>query len=120
METILQTKTEEVLNHHVAAFIEADIDEIMRDYTESSELLTPDGALKGLDSIRFFFEEIFKIIPKGSVLELKQQFIREDMAYIVWSGESSFVSVPVGSDTFIMKNDKILFQNLAAHVIPKQ
>jgi hypothetical protein len=36
---------------------------------EESELLTPDGALKGLNAIRSFFEEIFKIVPKGSALE---------------------------------------------------
>ena len=120
METLLQTKTEEVLNHHVTAFVEADVNEIMKDYIESSELLTPEGALKGLDAIRSFFEEVFKILPKGSTLELKQQIIRDEMAYIVWSGESSFVSIPFGTDTFILDNDKIMFQNLAAHIIPKQ
>jgi hypothetical protein len=120
METLVQTKTEEILHHHVTAFIESDVNEIMKDYIESSELLTPQGALKGSDAIRSFFEEIFKIFPKGSSLELKQQIIRDKMAYIVWSGESSFVSIPFGADTFIMKDNKIMFQNLAAHIIPKQ
>ena len=120
METFLQTTTEQILNHHVSAFIEADVDEIMKDYIGSSELLTPQGALKGPDAIRSFFEEVFKILPKGSSLELKQQFIRDDMAYIVWSGESSFVSVPLGSDTFIFQDNKIIFQNLAGHIVPKQ
>ena len=120
METILQTKTEEILNHHVAAFIETDVAEIMKDYTETSELLTPNGAVKGINAIQSFFEEIFKAMPKGSTLELKQQIIRDHMAYVVWSGESAFVSIPVGTDTFIMDNDKIKFQNLAAHIIHKQ
>ena len=120
METLLQTKTGEILNHHLSAFIETDVNEIMKDFTEDSELLTPDGALTGLDAIRSFFEETFKIFPKGSSIELKQKIIRDDMAYIVWSGESSFVSIPIGCDTFIMKANKIVFQNVAAHIIPKQ
>jgi hypothetical protein len=33
---------------------------IMNDYTEVSELLTPNGALKGVNAIQPFFEEIFK------------------------------------------------------------
>ena len=120
METLLQTKTEQILNHHLFAFIETDVNEIMKDFTEASELLTPDGALKGLDAIRSFFEETFKIVPKGSTLEIKQQIIRDNIAYIVWSGESSFVSIPLGADTFIIENDKIAFQVVAAQIIPKQ
>lgn len=120
MKTLLQTKIEEILNHHVSAFIETDVNEIMKDFTEASELLTPDGSFKGLDGIRSFFEEIFKIVPKGSTLEMKQQIVRDNMAYIVWTGESTFVSIPFGTDTFIMENERIMFQNAAAYIIPKQ
>jgi hypothetical protein len=60
METILQTKTQEILDHHVSAFVETDVNEVMKDFTEASELLTPGGPLKGLNAIRSFFEEIFK------------------------------------------------------------
>ena len=118
--TVLATRTEEILNHHVLAFVETDVDEIMKDYTERSELLTPQGPVSGLNAIRAWFEEIFKAFPKGSPLDLKQTIIRDNIAYIVWSGESSFVSAPLGVDTFIMENDKILYQNLAAYIIPKQ
>ena len=61
METALQTKTQEILNHHVSAFIETDVNEIMKDFTEESELLTPDGAVKGMNAIRSFFEEILAL-----------------------------------------------------------
>ena len=120
MSTVLVTKTEEILNHHLSAFIETDVDEIMKDFTRNSELLTPQGPLKGLDAIRSFFEEIFTIVPKGSTLDLKQTTIKDNVAYIVWSAESPFVSIPFGVDTFIMENDKILYQALGAHIIPKQ
>jgi hypothetical protein len=120
MSTILTTRTEEILNHHVTAFVEADLDEIMKDYTERSELLTPQGPVSGLNAIRSWFEEIFKAVPKGSPLDLKQTIVRDNVAYIVWAGESPFVSIPLGADTFIMENDKILYQNLAAYIIPKQ
>ena len=120
METGLHTKTQEILDHHVSAFIETDVNEIMKDFSERSELLTPDGALKGMNAIRSFFEEIFKIVPKGSTLEMKQMIIRDNIAYIVWTAESSFVSIPLGTDTFIMENDKIMYQIMAGHIVPKQ
>ena len=120
MSTVVLTRTEEILNHHVSAFVETDLDEIMKDHTERSELLTPQGAVSGLNAIRSWFEEIFKVVPKGSPLDLKQTIIRDNVANIVWSGESPFVSIPLGVDTFIMESDKILYQNLAAHIVPKQ
>lgn len=120
MEAAIQTNIQAVLHHHLSAFIEADVNEIIKDFTEESELLTPDGALKGLNAIRSFFEEVFKIIPKGSTLDMKQMIVRDNVAYLAWTCESSFVSIPLGTDSFIMENDKILYQTLAAHIIPKQ
>jgi hypothetical protein len=51
---------------------------------------------------------------------MKQMIIRENIAYIVWTADSSFVSIPLGTDTFIMENDKILYQIVAAQIIQKQ
>ena len=57
------------------------------------------SAVSGLNAIRAWFEEIFKAFPKGSPLDLKQTIIRDNVAYIVWTGESPFVSIPFGTDT---------------------
>ena len=119
MESVVQTITQEVLNHHLSAFADADVDEILKDYDEDSELLTPDGAFKGLNAIRSFFDESFKIFPKGSALELKQYIVRDEIIYVTWSGESSFVSIPMGTDTFIFQEDKIRVQTVAAQIVFK-
>lgn len=117
---ITKNKTAEIIDHHLSAFMNADVDEILKDYTEESEILTPQGALKGLSQIRYFFEETFKVVPKGSTLNMMQQLIRDDIAYLAYSGDSTFVSLPIGTDTFFIKDDKIICQTLAAHMIPKQ
>jgi hypothetical protein len=46
MEATLETNTKEILDHHLSAFIETDVEEIIKDFSEQSELLTPQGALK--------------------------------------------------------------------------
>ena len=119
MEAVSETKTQEVVTHHLSAFGDADVNEILKDFTEDSELLTPEGALKGLNVIRSFYEEVFKIVPKGSAFEMKQMFIRDNIAYIAWTCESSFVTIPIGADSFIVENGKIKYQTLGAHIIPK-
>jgi hypothetical protein len=67
-----------------------------------------------------FLKKFLKALPKGSILELKQQIIRDNMAYMYGAQNLIFVSIPNGADTFIMDNDKIIFQNLVAHIILKQ
>ena len=110
---------EAVINHHLAAFADADIDEIMKDYNEASQLITPDGALHGRAAIREFFRSIFNIIPRGSALDIKQKFISDEIIYVAWSCESQFVNIPLGTDSFIINNNKISIQTLAAHIISK-
>lgn len=119
MNTLTSSNVQAVLDHHLAAFSAGDVVEILKDYTEDSELLTPDGSMKGLEAIAAFFSEVFKIIPKGTALALKQMLVRENLAYIAWSCESSFVSIPLGTDSFVIQSDKIQYQTLAAHIIGK-
>ena len=54
--------TEDTLGHHLQAFSEG-VDAIMEDYTPDSVLFTPDGLLKGLDSIRAFFHAFLTNSP---------------------------------------------------------
>ena len=119
MEATTTTKMQATLDHHLAAFVAADLEEIVKDYSDSSELLTPNGAMKGKSAIQAFFAEVFTIFPKGATFEVKQTLLRDGVAYIAWSGQSDFVTIPLGTDTFIMEGDKILYQTLAAHILPK-
>lgn len=41
MESTFQTNTKAILDYHLSAFVETDVDELMKDYTEGSELFTP-------------------------------------------------------------------------------
>src|SRR5258706_15972467 len=114
------TRTTEILNHHLAALIEGDMDELLKDYTEDSSVCTADAEFNGLEAIGTFFGEVFKILPKGNTrFELQRTIIKDDIAYIAWKGDSPFVDIPAAADTFIMKNDKISVQAIGAHVIPK-
>lgn len=114
------TTTEEVLNHHLEAFMNNNLDELMKDYTEASEIWTPDGAISGLEAISSFFSYVFTLLPTGSALELKFKIIKDEKIYIVWSADSDFISIPFASDSFIITGGKIIWQTTAAQIIPKQ
>jgi len=111
--------TNEVLMHHLTAFGNNDLEEIVKDYTAESELLTPNGPLKGLDAIKVFFEEYFAAIPTGSAFEMKQLSITGPVAYVAWTSESATFKFPMGTDTFYIENDKIVFHTVADYRIGK-
>jgi hypothetical protein len=112
--------TETTLQHHLEAFGNNDIHEIMKDYSEESEVWTPEGAIVGMEAISSFFSFAFTLFPKDSTrLEIKQMIVKGNRAYIVWNADSSVINVPVGTDSFEIKDGKILWQTTAIHTIQK-
>lgn len=111
--------TKDVLTHHLTAFGSNDLDEIMKDYTQDSEVLTPEGPLKGLAAIRQFFADYFVGIPKGSTFELKQLTVTHNIAYVAWASESASTKIPMGTDSFFLEGDKIRFHTVADYRINK-
>lgn len=114
MNTI-ERVTKTVLKHHLSAFGNNNLDEIMIDYTEESTVLTDKGALNGLDKIQQFFEEMFGLIPTGSHFEMKQLTISATAAHIIWASKSAAADIPFGTDTFIIENGKIKIHTVSAY-----
>ena len=113
--------TEATLVHHLEAFGEGDVDEILKDYTPESVIITPDGSLHGLGEIRPFFEKMTTEIaaPGTYEFEMLKQVIEGEIAYIAWTFESEKVSIPFGSNTFVIRDGKIVTQTFAAQMLPK-
>jgi hypothetical protein len=58
-------------------------------------------------------------LPPGSPIEMSEQIVEDDIAYIVWSAESKKLKIPFGTDTFVMRDGKIVAQTFAAQVEKK-
>lgn len=111
---------QEVLTHHLEAFGAGDLDGVMSDYSSDSTFYMPDGVLRGPEEIRPPFEKLLAdVLPPGCQFEMRKQVVEGDLAYIVWSASSATVDVPMGTDTFIIRDGKILSQTFAALLIPK-
>src|SRR5829696_8144645 len=109
-------RTEETLLKHLQAFGSGDVDAIMADYDEAAVFIMPNGPLRGKDEIRLLFESLVADLPPGSTLEVSEQIVEGEIAYIVWSGESEKLKVPFATDTFIVRDGKIVAQTLAAQM----
>jgi pimeloyl-ACP methyl ester carboxylesterase len=110
---IMNNPVEQILMHHLIAFGDNNLDEILKDYTEQSVIMTPNGVIKGLTKFRKFFEDFFEAIPTGSSFTMKQKNIEGNVAYITWASKSSAANIPMGTDTFVFEGDKILYHTVA-------
>jgi ketosteroid isomerase-like protein len=104
--------TEATLKHHLQAFREG-VDAILSDYTDDSVLFTPDGTVRGLESLRTFFDGFIKNSPPDllDVFRLLRQDVDGEVAYIVWKAEPY---IKMATDTFVIRNGKIMVQTFAA------
>jgi ketosteroid isomerase-like protein len=112
--------TKDVIEHHLKCFGEGDLKGILSDYTPSAVLFTPDGALRGIDPIRTLFQAMIAEFGKpGSAFSMKQQFVEGEHAYIVWTAETADNIYEFATDTFVVRDGKILAQSFTSKTRPK-
>jgi ketosteroid isomerase-like protein len=112
--------TKEVLEHHLKCFGEGDLAGILSDYVPSSVLLAPHGPLKGVDAIRPLFQTLFAEFAKpGAVFSMKQQYVEGDYAYILWTAETADNAYESVTDTFVVREGKILAHSFGGKITPK-
>jgi SnoaL-like domain len=112
--------TQEVLTRHLDFLGKLDLAGIMADYADEATFFSQGGVLHGSDAIRQFFARLFDEFGKpGMSFDLLQQEVDGDTAYIVWKAESADNLFEIGTDTFIVRNRKIVTQNFAGKIMPK-
>lgn len=114
--------TQEVLNHHLECFGKGDIDGITEDYTEDSLLMIPDATIRGAQNIKAAFSQFFGegglFQPGTYEFVMDRTDVAGEIAYIVWHAKTSAGEIPVGTDTFVVRDGKIAVQTFAMHMNP--
>ncbi len=112
--------TSEVLDNHLASFGKGDLDGILSDYAPAAVLFTPIGPLVGIDAIRPLFENLLAEFGRaGASFELKHRSIQGELAYIWWTAETADNHYELGTDTFVVRDGRIVAQSFAARTLRK-
>jgi ketosteroid isomerase-like protein len=107
--------TESVVRNHLRAFIEQQgIAAILSDYHEEARFICQDRTYCGKPQIREFFESFIASLPPqaNSRFELQSLRFEGDLGFITWSVSPE---MPLGTDTFIVRNGKIVAQTFVCH-----
>ena len=112
-----EKQVEAVMWHHINAVGSGNLEEILKDYTEESLIVSPEKTFQGLANLPSFFTSWIKRVPPGAgdSFKITHQHIVGDVAYIVWMmGDFA----PFATDTYIIRDGKIVIHSFAPY-IPK-
>jgi len=111
--------TKDVLDHHLKAFNQGDLNGVLSDYAPNAVFFTTDGAHKGIDAIRPLFEAFIAEFGKpGSTFTINEQLVEGDYAYLLWTGKTADNVYELATDTFVVRQGKIVAQSFTAKVTP--
>jgi ketosteroid isomerase-like protein len=108
-------QTEATLAHHMQAFGSRDVDAILQDFTPDSVIFCPDGPMRGLEAIRGFFVRELEVFTPEILNSIKvvRQDIDGEVAYLAISAGAT---LPLATDTYIVRNGKIMVETTAAYM----
>jgi ketosteroid isomerase-like protein len=112
--------TDNVLDHHLDAFANQELAEIMVDYAEDSVVVTNLGVFRGLDEIEGLFADLFdEFSQEGATIEVDDTTVEDDFAYLLWHAETPDNVYEFCTDTFYIPEETIDFQTFAGKIEPK-
>jgi ketosteroid isomerase-like protein len=110
--------TETVVHNHLQAFLEQKgVAAIVSDYDEAARFYSEAAIYQGKQQISCFFTDFINALPDGAFdkFSLRSMHVNGSIAYITWSVGSE---IPLGTDTFVVDNGKIVSQTFAMYAGP--
>ncbi|OAJ59223.1 hypothetical protein A6V36_28205 [Paraburkholderia ginsengiterrae] len=110
--TQIDDATLQVFDHHLGAFAQG-LDELLKDYGESSTIITPDKTYRGLAEIRAFFKAFIDSADPAfwPAFKVTSKSTAGDVAYLAWEAKPW---VTLATDTLVVREGKIVVQTFTA------
>ena len=78
-------------------------------------MFIPSGPLRRVDAIKPIFQaNLSEFAKPGRSFSVHQRYVVGDYAYILWSAETADNLYEAATDTFVVRNGKIVAQSFAA------
>lgn len=107
--------TENVVRNHLRAFLDQDgVDAILEDYADDASFISESRTYRGKSEIREFFEGFIAALPPQAIPQFLLRSLRceDSVAHMIWSAGNE---LPLGTDTFVVRDGKIVSQTFAMY-----
>ena len=110
----------EIVEQHLRRFKQGDLAGILADYAPGAVFFTQEGMLRGVDQIRPLFQAMIAEFQKPSAtFNIMHQSVEGDYAYILWTAETADNVYELGTDTFVVRDGKIVAQSFSRKMTHK-
>lgn len=107
--------TQDVLDNHLKCFSEGNLAALLADYAPDAIMFTSTGPFRGVDAIKPMFQALFAEFSKPGVsVNMQRLSIEGDYAYLLWSAETADNTYEMATDTFVVRDGKIVAQSFTA------
>jgi ketosteroid isomerase-like protein len=107
--------TESVVRHHLQAFLEQKpVADIVSDYAPDAQFHSEAKVYHGKEEIHGFFTDFLAALPENAIARftLRTLQVEGNIAYITWSVGDD---IPLGTDTFVVDDGRIVSQTFAMY-----
>ena len=114
---VIETATETVVRRHLQAFLEQQgVAAIVSDYDEDAHFYSEAKIYRGKQEIGGFFTGFLASLPARAIerFTLRSLQVDRNIAYITWCVGSD---IPLGTDTLVVDNGKIVAQTFAMYAV---
>jgi ketosteroid isomerase-like protein len=101
---------DQVLADHVAAILAADPVRVACDYSEEAVVILPGQIAQGPDQIQNLFANLFSLMAGNISLTLTSKTSAAAYTLLLYTVNSTHVSVSDGVDTFVIRQGRIVAQ----------
>ncbi len=112
--------THDVMTRHLDAFQAGDVDAVMADYADDAVMISPNGVRRGAAEIREAFAGFFAglFAPGTYTFTTDLTTAEGETAFMLWHAECTGATIPIGTDTLVIRDGKIVAQTVALKVEP--
>ncbi|AOX02153.1 hypothetical protein BJP34_24345 [Moorena producens PAL-8-15-08-1] len=111
-------ETIKVWEHHINAWANSDLEDIISDYSEDSILILNHTVYKGIDQVACVFDSLFEIFADGNNI-IVPETIEGEVIYITWNYTPLNDHAYDGTDTFVVRNSIIEYQTIGSRLFQK-
>lgn len=112
--------TSDVLDHHLEALANQNLEEVMIDFDDDSVVVTNMGVFRDREEIKELFTDLFEEFSQdGTTLEVDDTIVEGKFAYLLWHAETPDNVYEFCTDTFYVPEETIDFQTFAGKIEPK-
>ena len=111
--------TKDVIENHIRRFREGNIAGVLDNFFPNAIVLTPVGPLRGKSEIQALFQNLLAEFGKPAHRHRGHCNLRGRLC-LIWSGEIADNYYEFATDTFIVRDGKIVAQSIAAKITPKR